>query len=160
MNLSKLVLSAPKLIGTGKSNGIKIYEQLAQSGEKVLTSYKPTVAEAYKTVVRYPVKTSFPEKCLQPGFTVSTTNKDVFVKKMGEAGHYIGHMTENYFLNNQPFKVDGYMKNYGSGVSVLSHMYTPSAKERSFAFLTKGALDSGKITELPSRELNVPVLWS
>lgn len=80
--IDNLILSTPKLIGKSKNSGVKTYQQFAQTGEKVLSSYNKNSQIPLKQVI-FGKPMTYIDKSNSP-ITRNITRQDIFIKRFGE----------------------------------------------------------------------------
>ena len=111
-----------KLIGTGKNNGIKVYEKLA-NGERVLTSVKDDAVR--KVVTKYGRKVTVDNKATGETFTVSNYNDCFsFNRQCDDASEYLSREKVN---NGVKGTYEKYVKNGDASILELKVDKEPSS---------------------------------
>lgn len=145
--LKNLVLGPKKFLGINKSNGIKVFEQTAITGERVLKSYKPNFKNP-KVVIIYP-KEQKPLLQGGLGFDGITTFQDVWVKNFGEdQGYFIKSSHDICTFNNEPYVRNDYLHNEKTGLTVIRDFFLDpikalAEKKQSNIFLVRGKFGKG-----------------
>lgn len=102
-----------KLIGIGKKNGIKVYEQFGKKGERILSSFKPGKSEPFKQVIRY--KDTVNNNAYHRSgnlFNLNIVDRHLIVKQTGKNPIDIRTSIDHWFYQGEP------LKTYTSGLKV------------------------------------------
>src|SRR5574344_1140222 len=137
--IDNLILSAPKLIGTTKNSKIKTYQQFAQTGEKVLSSYNKNSQIPLKQVI-FGKPTTYIDKTNSPN-TRTVTRQDIFIKRFGEEDYKI-EKGSSIWTNSEG-------KNFKKDLDI----YSPSHTTISTYYPPKGDLN-------PNKKKSTVTTWS